>query len=304
MSELILHHYWPSPVAEKVRAFLGFKKADWQSVEIPRVPPKPDVIALTGGYRRTPVLQIGADIYCDSQCILRELERRLPDTPALGAPLQGALVWGLSRWTDGELLTHVIRVVLGSQVDTLDPEFLADRARLYFGSQWSKESMAAGVSRSLDAIGGSFHWMDQALGAHRFLNGDEPGVADALCHYLVWFIHGRYDGGPALLEHYRSLSDWFERTQSFGYGEHTDLSSTAAIEIARSSSPVPTGQSAQSPLVGVVPEGDGGDPEVRGTLVSRSLDEIVIRREDDRAGVVHVHFPAVGYCVYPVEASG
>ena len=29
--------------------------------------PKPNLTALTGGYRKTPVLQIGADIYCNSQ---------------------------------------------------------------------------------------------------------------------------------------------------------------------------------------------------------------------------------------------
>ena len=39
------------------------------------MPPKDDLVALTGGYRGTPVLQIGADVYVDSQRIARELER-------------------------------------------------------------------------------------------------------------------------------------------------------------------------------------------------------------------------------------
>jgi glutathione S-transferase len=50
----------------------------WGSVEIPVIMPKPDLTALTGGYRKTPVLQIGADIYCDSQLIMRELEAAAP----------------------------------------------------------------------------------------------------------------------------------------------------------------------------------------------------------------------------------
>ena len=29
--------------------------------------PRPDLMPMTGGYRRTPVMQIGADIYCDTQ---------------------------------------------------------------------------------------------------------------------------------------------------------------------------------------------------------------------------------------------
>jgi glutathione S-transferase len=63
MSGLILHHYPTSPFAEKVRLIMGYKKLSWQGVTIPMVMPKPDLMPLTGGYRRTPVLQIGADIY-------------------------------------------------------------------------------------------------------------------------------------------------------------------------------------------------------------------------------------------------
>ena len=78
MTDMILHHYETSPYAEKVRLGLGLKGLAWASVEIPVIMPKPDLTALTGGYRKTPVLQIGADLYCDSQLIMRELERRHP----------------------------------------------------------------------------------------------------------------------------------------------------------------------------------------------------------------------------------
>lgn len=78
MADIILHHYGTSPYSEKVRLGLGLKGLAWASVEIPVIMPKPDLTALTGGYRKTPVLQIGADIYCDSQLIMRELERRQP----------------------------------------------------------------------------------------------------------------------------------------------------------------------------------------------------------------------------------
>ena len=74
MTDIILHHYETSPYSEKVRLGLGLKGLAWGSVEIPVIMPKPDLTALTGGYRKTPVLQIGADIYCDSQLIMRELE--------------------------------------------------------------------------------------------------------------------------------------------------------------------------------------------------------------------------------------
>ena len=77
MSDIILHHYPQSPVAEKVRIGLGMKAARWLSVDIPRLPPKPFLMPLTGGYRRTPVAQIGADIYADSQNIFRLLDEHI-----------------------------------------------------------------------------------------------------------------------------------------------------------------------------------------------------------------------------------
>ena len=72
--DLILHHFDASPFAEKVRLILGFKGLAWRSVQIPMAMPKPDVVALTGGYRKTPLLQIGADIYCDTALIARVLD--------------------------------------------------------------------------------------------------------------------------------------------------------------------------------------------------------------------------------------
>jgi len=82
MESIILHHYPPSPVAEKIRKAFGLKGLNWCSVEQNRLPDRPELFAMTGGYRRIPVMQIGADIYCDSQMILRELELRVP-TPTL-----------------------------------------------------------------------------------------------------------------------------------------------------------------------------------------------------------------------------
>ena len=73
MAELIFHHYPNSPFSEKIRLIFGLKHLAWRSVLIPVILPKPDVVALTGGYRKTPVLQIGADIYCDSALIARVL---------------------------------------------------------------------------------------------------------------------------------------------------------------------------------------------------------------------------------------
>ena len=112
MSDLILHHYPMSPFAEKVRLILGFKQLPWRSVLIPPVMPKPDVVALTGGYRKTPVLQVGADIYCDTALIARLLESRQP-TPSL-YPATAPLAPLLAQWADGTLFHTVAATDYGS----------------------------------------------------------------------------------------------------------------------------------------------------------------------------------------------
>ncbi|GBE44281.1 hypothetical protein BMS3Bbin10_02372 [bacterium BMS3Bbin10] len=78
---------------------------------------------LTGGYRRTPVMRIGADIYCDSQCILREIDRRHVE-PTFFPGGGFGLPWAISRWTDAILFDLVVRVALGSAPGDLPGEAL------------------------------------------------------------------------------------------------------------------------------------------------------------------------------------
>src|ERR1700722_14133482 len=96
--EIIFHNFATSPFSEKVRLVFGMKSLPWRSVEIPSMLPKPLLAPLTGGYRKTPVMQIGADIYCDSQLIIRELERRFPEPSVF--PKNKGFPYGLSFWTD------------------------------------------------------------------------------------------------------------------------------------------------------------------------------------------------------------
>ena len=127
MPEIILHHYPPSPVSEKIRTVLGIKGLAWRSVEIPRLPPRPDLMPLAGGYRLTPVMQIGADVFCDSLCIARAIQERYPE-PTLYPGGADGMVWGVSRWTDGAFFQTVLRIVFGAGHRDMPGEFVADAA--------------------------------------------------------------------------------------------------------------------------------------------------------------------------------
>jgi len=302
VNEIILHHYPASPVSEKVRIALGIKRLAWRSVEIPRLPPKPDVMPLTGGYRRTPIMQIGADVYCDSQCILRELERRFPQ-PTFYPDGDAGLPWGLSRWTDG-LFGVAVRLSMGANAAQLPPAFVQDRLRLFFGPAANVETVQADVAHAAAQLRAQFGWIDQRLrNGSRFLLGPEPGLADALAYYLVWFVRARWQGSAALLSEFPALEGWEQRVQAIGHGNPTEMSSGEALERARASEPDTIERSdPKDPqglklgqAVGVVADTDSGESPVFGSVRFVDRESIAILREDPRVGKVCVHFPRTGY---------
>ena len=307
MSEIILHNYPQSPVAEKVRKGFGIKGLEWRDVEIPRIPPKPDLIPLTGGYRRTPVMQIGADIYCDSQCILREIERRHPEPTFYPGGANG-LAWGASRWTDGELFTLCVKLILGAAGDALPADFAEDRGRLYLGQDWAAGLKAANAELPHLAaqLRAHFGWIDQRLSTGRnYMLGDKPGLPDALTWHVVWFVRGRWADGPMFLSQFEALTAWEDRMETLGIGEPTPMSAEEALTIARET-PIATAEISdpQDPqglepgmAVSVSPDVDGGEQAVEGVVHAADIDTIAVRREDPRAGTVCVHFPRAGYRV-------
>src|SRR5208282_3602590 len=99
MAEIILHQYATSPFSEKVRKVLAHKKLSWRSVEQPVIMPKPKLTPLTGGYRRIPVMQLGADIYCDTGIIVRKLEELCPQ-PTIYPGNSDGVCHMINLWAD------------------------------------------------------------------------------------------------------------------------------------------------------------------------------------------------------------
>lgn len=304
-SEVIFHAYPQSPVAEKVRVAFGIKGLAWRSVEIPRLPPKPMLTALTGGYRRTPVMQIGADIYCDSQCIIRELERRYP-SPSLMPTSEQGLMWCLSRWTDGPLFDLTVRQVLGAAGDSLDKDFAADRGRLYLGDDWAAglKQANADLPHLLSQMRAPLSWLNAQLSDGRaFLLGALPAAIDAQFYHVVWFFRGRWSDGPSFLSEFKDLVRWEENIRDIGHGTSSALDPQEAISIAKGEEPMAmTGVAAHEPqgfsvgqLVTIVPDVNGGEQPVAGKIRNADAETVSIERTAEDVGTVCVHFPRSGY---------
>ena len=189
MNEIILHHYPPSPVSEKVRVGLGIKRLAWRSVEIPRLPPKPDVMPLTGGYRRTPIMQIGADIYCDSQCILRELQQRFPEPTFYPGGADG-LPWGIGRWTDA-LFDVAVRLSLGANADQLPEAFATDRVRLFLGPNGDLKKVQADLPHTAAQLRAQFGWIDQTARRRAPLHARRRARASGCARLLPGVVRAR-----------------------------------------------------------------------------------------------------------------
>src|ERR1700745_2172452 len=162
---IILHYFDQSPFSEKIRLIFGLKNIAWTSVRISRIMPRPDLMPLTGGYRRTPVMQVGADIYCDTQCIMRELERRFPEPSLLPNGYQG-LAWGSAMWTDRPFFQNTVNLVFGSLADRVAADFIEDRERLR-GAKFDVGAMTAAIPQMRDQFRAHLQWIDAQLGDGR-----------------------------------------------------------------------------------------------------------------------------------------
>lgn len=301
MTEMLFHHYPLSPFSEKVRRVLAYKQLPWRAVEQPIMAPKPELTPLTGGYRRIPVLQIGADVYCDTALILRVIEKRHPTPSCLPAPLAGAISL-LEDWADHRLFMQTVPPTVVRLIDQLPPAFFADRAAMT--PAFTREALLAGAPHALSQALISLDRLDSQLQQTPFVLGDSFTLADAACFHPVWFMQH----GGELFEGVRArpaLSAWFDRITAFGSGTGTPLAALDALSIARAATPTDVLGGTADPVypagseVSVVPD-DYGQEETRGRVARVSADEIVVLRTDPEVGEMAVHYPRAGYRISPV----
>ena len=303
MTQIILHQYDNSPFSEKVRVCLGIKGLAWSAVYQPVIMPKPELIPLTGGYRRIPVMQIGADIYCDSQLIVRELERRFP-TPTLYPAGDVGLAQALQMWTDRGVFGATVAVIFGGLAGSVPEAFAKDREAMS-GRPFDPAAMAAAVPIMSEQLRAHLSWIDEQLSdGWAFLTGDKPGLVDATCFYNPWFIRNANPKASGAIDAFERIVAWEGRVRVVGHGQRSSMTRQDALEIAHDSigdtdfvvGPGEPNGLAVGDKVKVMADDYGRDP-ISGEIVFASAGEIVVRRKSDETGEVMVHFPRVGFIV-------
>jgi len=307
MSQVILHHYQLSPYSEKIRLALGLKDVAWNSVDIPVWTPRPKLTPMTGGYRLTPILQVGAEFYCDTLHILRAVEE-LSSWGSLYPKGQEGLAKALGWWMEKGSFMNDVCLTIGNMPGL--PQELVEERRPLFRVNLDPEALRPKRSLYLQRVNAHIAWLAEILADGRnFIFGTEPSAADLSAYHPLWFA--RQNGGREVNEliAFPSLIDpWFKRVGEIGHGSFSDMTSDQAIEIARASAPSePNGWTSEAQDVGLrrgdwvsVSPTDYGNP-VYGNILAWTPQEIVVRHKDPSVGEVNLRFPRVGYDVAPAE---
>ncbi|MFK7956307.1 MAG: glutathione S-transferase family protein [Lysobacterales bacterium] len=304
MAELILHHFDASPFAEKVRLALGIKSLPWRSVEIPMIMPKPNLTALTGGYRKTPVLQVGAEIYCDTGLIIKQVESQFPE-PALFSAGGEALQAALAAWSDQHFFEPgaALSMALNEEI----PQPLLDDRKAFFSFMDFSE-LKSSVPHMTDQFLAQVAVVeDQLAHGQAYLAGGQVSMTDILGYFPLWMIRANVPGGAQWLEEFPRVGAWLQRMDRIGHGQRSEMPAEEALDIAKAASPQPgvgvmdnAANLRQGDHVTATPT-DYGAVAVEGTLQTLDRRIIMLRRTDARVGEVNVYFPRAGF---EVAASG
>jgi glutathione S-transferase len=311
MPDLILHHYATSPFSEKLRLILGYKKLAWRSVIVPQILPKPDVMSLTGGYRKTPFLQVGADIYCDTLLICDVIEHLQPQPSIYPEPSKG-LARTIAQWADGTLfwaaMAHNFSPkgaadMFGNAPPEVAKAFSDDRRAMSTNMARLRPADATGAYKSY------LRRLSDMLDDGPFLLGEVPTIADFAFYHPLWFTRKRTPSMAGVLQLTPAVLDWMDRMAAIGHGTMEKLDAAGAIAQAVAATPhtLLTDSTFQDehgiPLGSrVTIGGESFGPETtEGELIAATRTHYTLRRTDERAGTLHVHFPRIGNVLRKAE---
>lgn len=299
MPDLVLYHYAMSPFSEKVRAMLGYADLSWFSVIVKEMPPRPVLNILAGGYRKVPVAQLGADIFCDTRTIAAEIAQ-LTNRPELILEQQSEEIQAFVQKvdleiflacviaaSDGRMLRKLIRQT--SLINTF--RFLKDRISMGRKSSVKAVRGAEAKAKVITHIGDLENRLNQD-----YLFGDSPCIADFSAYHGLWFVCDLAE--KPWLGDYPKTAAWMQRIKAFGHGQPHPLSEDEAIAMAHAPEPralpTPDGSEHIGTQVSIAPTDYGREAAI-GTLVWSGAHESVIARKVPEAGLLHVHFPKQGF---------
>ena len=298
MTDLILHHYHLSPFSEKIRAQLGYTDLPWQSVTVREFPPRPELDRLTGGYRKIPVAQVGADVFCDSRIISSEVAA-LAAKPELAPENCDPEVQDFVARADLEVF---LACVLSANGRNLLRRMRREHSWLHVGRlMFDRINMArkakvkaAGPKQAGRVLEEHLRNLESML-ERDFLFGDQPNSGDFAAYHGLWFIRDASESSR--VAGYPEVNAWMDRIAAYGHGRPSPISAKEAQQQARQNQPraLPESRNSSSGKEVTIAPSDYGRHGVSGQLVASTDERWILARRDDACGTVHVHFPKQGF---------
>lgn len=298
---MILHHYPLSPYSEKIRLMLGYAGLSWRGVISPEMPPRPNLDPLLGGYRKIPVAQDGADLFCDTRLISAEIAQRarLPALDPLNCNEAGL---GLSAELEGDVFWACVASLPGHRVlwqllTRFGPvkafRFIRDRA----GVARNAEKKPLPPKQAVVIFRRHLEELNQVLDSGGpYLGGEAPCHLDFAAYHTLWFQH--IVGKLPLPEGVPATIAWYHLMGELGHGSWREISGAEAFAAVREGSPRSiTAEQSGYPGVGntvrIGPD-DYAHDMTEGVLVGGDQRRWIIARETEY-GPVHIHFPRQGF---------
>lgn len=299
MSVPILYHYPMSPYSEKLRLTMGLLEKRWLSAPVPAYPPRPELAELIGGYRRVPVLQIGAHFYCDTRIAFTALTghesgcwdlserdealRHWAEQEVFFAVVAGASPYRAVRFLTRELgLPGLMRFMRDRIVMTREATIVQQDPKAARGTILSFVCELA-----------------ERLAEESCLSGPVIGYLDLCCFHPLWMaaqIDSRQmSGWPS------TVKSWFARVEAMGHGVST-AATTAGVTYAIANDQAALSiEVVEAPFIAAQPvtvaPTDYARDESRGLLTRYDGRRIVLERRLEGGERVYLHFPRESFVV-------
>ena len=275
---------------------MGLNSQAWSSVVVPAQPPRRSLDDLVGGYRRIPVLQIGAQFYCDSQLAVEALSSEHSGACVLDADDEA-----LRRWAEEEIFFAVIaaappfkvlKYLLGQLGLVGIARFVLDRSRMMRDATVTVKASAVAAADIEEYVS----HLERLLSAGPYLSGSWPGYLDLCCYHPLWMALAVDQGGATSWP--LKVQEWITLMCNLARGASSSASRASIAEAIRSDQVEISGEVSMpyryGEAVAVAPL-DYARDETIGELLVLNDDRIVIRRRFDTIHPIYLHFPRRGF---------
>ncbi len=139
-------------------------------------------------------MQIGADVFCDTQIIIREIERRFPSPTLFPSGAARRALGVSSSWTDRAFFQTAVNLVFGTLGPKVPQAFVEDRSQMR-GAKFDLDKMRAAIPQMRDQLRAHLGWIEAQLGDGRKWLLGEFSLADVSAYMNVWYARVKPHGG-------------------------------------------------------------------------------------------------------------